>query len=62
MKNKYRDIDVLIIDDIHNLVGAVSAQQEFFNTFKSPDEFIKYFAKTCIILPNEIKYIEDDNN
>ena len=32
-KNKYRDIDVLIIDDIHNLVGAVSAQQEFFNTF-----------------------------
>ena len=32
-KNKYRDVDVLIIDDIHNLVGAVSAQQEFFNTF-----------------------------
>ncbi|MBR6690279.1 MAG: ATP-binding protein, partial [Bacilli bacterium] len=32
-KNKYRDIDVLIIDDIHNLVGATSAQQEFFNTF-----------------------------
>lgn len=35
---------------------------EFFNTFNSFDEFIKYFAKTCIILPNEIKYIEDENN
>ena len=35
---------------------------EFFNTFKNPDEFIKYFAKTCMILPNEIKYIEDENN
>ena len=35
---------------------------EFFILFKSYDEFIKYFAKTCIILPNEIKYIEDENN
>lgn len=35
---------------------------EFFNTFKSFDEFIKYFVKTCIILPNEIKYIENENN
>lgn len=35
---------------------------EFFNTFNSFDEFIKYFAKTCIILPNEIKYIENENN
>ena len=32
-KKKYRDIDVLMIDDIQYLQIANSAQQEFFNTF-----------------------------
>ena len=32
-KNKYRNVDVLIIDDIQYLVGAEKTQQEFFNTF-----------------------------
>ena len=31
-KNKYRNVDVLIIDDIQYLVGAEKTQQEFFNT------------------------------
>ena len=34
-KSKYRDIDVLMIDDIQFLVGAVKTQQEFTNTFNS---------------------------
>ena len=32
-KKKYRDIDVLIIDDIQYLVGAEKTQEEFFHTF-----------------------------
>ena len=32
-KNKYRKVDVLIIDDIQFLGGATQTQQEFFNTF-----------------------------
>ena len=32
-KNKYRNIDVLIIDDIQFLGGATQTQQEFFHTF-----------------------------
>ena len=32
-KNKYRNVDVLIIDDIQYLVGAEKTQQEFFHTF-----------------------------
>ena len=32
-KKKYRDLDVLMIDDIQYLQIANSAQQEFFNTF-----------------------------
>ena len=32
-KNKYRDVDVLLIDDIQFLVGAEKTQQGFFHTF-----------------------------
>ena len=34
-KNKYRGVDVLIIDDIQFLGGATQTQQEFFNTFNN---------------------------
>ena len=34
-KNKYRNIDVLIIDDIQFLGGATQTQQEFFHTFNN---------------------------
>ncbi len=57
-KDKYRNIDVLMIDDIHNLVGANSAQQEFFNTFNE----LYYNEKQIIISsdrsPDDIKKLE----
>lgn len=34
-KNKYRNIDVLIIDDIQFLGSATKGQEEFFHTFNS---------------------------
>ena len=32
-KNKYRNVDILLIDDIHDLAGKEQTQEEFFNTF-----------------------------
>ena len=58
-KNKYRDIDVLIIDDIHNLVGAVSAQQEFFNTFNDLYNNEKQIIISSDRSPDDIKKLEE---
>ncbi len=58
-KNKYRDIDVLIIDDIHNLVGANSAQQEFFNTFNELYHNEKQIIISSDRSPDDIKKLED---
>lgn len=58
-KNKYRDIDVLIIDDIHNLVGAVSAQQEFFNTFNELYNNNKQVILSSDRSPDDIKKLEE---
>ena len=58
-KNKYRDIDVLIIDDIHNLVGATSAQQEFFNTFNELHNNNKQIIISSDRSPDDIKRLEE---
>ena len=58
-KNKYRDIDVLIIDDIHNLVGATSAQQEFFNTFNELYNNDKQIIISSDRSPDDIKKLEE---
>ena len=58
-KNKYRDIDVLIIDDIHNLVGATSAQQEFFNTFNELHDKNKQIIISSDRSPDDIKKLEE---
>ena len=34
-RNKYRNIDVLLIDDIQFLINKIETQTEFFNTFES---------------------------
>ncbi len=58
-KNKYRDIDVLLIDDIHNLVGAVNAQQEFFNTFNELYSNNKQIVISSDRSPEDIKKLEE---
>ena len=58
-RDKYRRVDVLLIDDIQEIIGRERTQQEFFNNFN-----YLYEAKKQIIIssdkpPKEIKSLEE---
>lgn len=58
-KNKYRNVDVLIIDDIQFLVGAEKTQQEFFHTFNTLHQLNKQIIITSDKSPDDLQKIED---
>ena len=58
-KNKYRNIDVLIIDDIQFLGPATQSQQEFFHTFNSLYSDSKQIIISSDRSPDDLKLLED---
>lgn len=58
-KNKYRNVDVLIIDDIQFLVGSEVTQQEFFHTFEALNHANKQIIISSDRSPDDLKKIED---
>ncbi len=58
-KNKYRNVDVLIIDDIQFLVGAEKTQQEFFHTFEALHQANKQIIISSDRSPDDLKKIEE---
>ena len=58
-KCKYRDIDVLIIDDIQFLGGASASQQEFFHTFNNLHNNSKQIIVSSDRSPEDLKALED---
>ncbi len=58
-KDKYRNIDVLIIDDIQFLAGATQTQQEFFHTFNTLYDNKKQIIISSDRSPNDLKLLED---
>ena len=58
-KRKYRDIDVLIIDDIQYLGNAYQTQQEFFNTFNDLYGNNKQIIISSDRSPDDLKLLEE---
>ena len=58
-RNKYRNIDVLLIDDIQFIAGKDRIQEEFFHTFNTLKENGKHIILTSDKAPKDIEFLED---
>lgn len=58
-RNKYRNIDVLLIDDIQFIAGKDRIQEEFFHTFNSLREERKQIIISSDKPPRDIPFLED---
>ncbi|MEO8065535.1 MAG: chromosomal replication initiator protein DnaA [Candidatus Doudnabacteria bacterium] len=58
-KSLYRNVDVLLVDDIQFLAGREGIQEEFFHTFNALHQNNKQVVMTSDRLPKEIPAIEE---
>mgnify|MGYP000123763406 CR=1 FL=1 len=58
-REKYRSIDVLLMDDVQFLAGKERTQEEFFHTFNALLEGGQQMILTCDRYPKEIQGLED---
>src|SRR4051795_10249209 len=58
-RHRYRDVDLLIIDDIHFLRGRERTQEEFFHTFNTLYQGHKQIILSADCPPSEIPELEE---
>ena len=57
-RDRFRNVDLLLVDDVHNLSGKEGLQEEFFNTFNAIYNTGKQIMMTSDKQPSEIKGLE----
>jgi chromosomal replication initiator protein len=58
-KHAYRDVDVLLIDDVQFLASKAKTEEEFFHTFNALYENGRQLVLTCDRLPSALVSIEE---
>ena len=58
-RNRFRDFDMLVIDDIHDLSKRDQTQEEFFHTFNTLFQLGRQIVLSSDAPPSEIPYLEE---
>jgi chromosomal replication initiator protein len=58
-KRTYRDVDVLLIDDVQFLASKAKTEEEFFHTFNAIYESGRQLVLTCDRLPRALVSVEE---
>jgi chromosomal replication initiator protein len=58
-RNRFRDVDILLVDDIHDFSRRDRSQEEFFHTFNALTQSGRQVVLSCDAAPNQIPDLEE---